>query len=145
MRGSQKITRINLSVSEEDFPLALGIVTADPDYKISLKLNSKLNINLKNHAPVDFQDKEGNQLSFSRFCDDSKSIGSLIQLVSNRSLTNYLLKKLKNIDYLLLLYDSGKDFDHTDIISRIREIDTITGVFNINLKTLRDPNLKYLI
>lgn len=145
MRNSQKIKRIHLSVNEQDMPAVIGIVTSDPDYKISLRLNKKLNISLRNTDPVEFRDNDGNNLVFSRFSDVSKTPDSTIHLISNRSEKYFLLKKLLNIDYLLLLHDPGKNFDTGMIMPQIREIDSVTGVFNIDLKTLRDKNLKYLI
>jgi hypothetical protein len=65
--------------------------------------------------------------------------------VSNRSEKNFMLKKLKNIDYLLLLHNPAKDFSPEKVITQLREIDSITGVFNIDIRTLNDKNLKYLI
>jgi hypothetical protein len=145
MRSSQKITRIHLPVNEQDMPDVIGIVTSDPDYKISLRLNKKLNISLRNTDPVEFTDNDGNMLVFSRFSDVSKAPDSTIHLVSNRSEKYFLLKKLINIDYLMLLHDPGKNFDTGLVTRQIREIDSVTGVFNIDLTTLRDKNLKFLI
>jgi len=145
MRNSQKITRIHLSVNEQDFPLAFGIVTPDPDYKLSFKLNKKLNISLRNTNPVEFRDDESNMFIFSKFADTSSSPDSIFQLVSNRSGKNFLLKKLKNIDYLLIINDPGKNIRPENVLSQLREIESVTGVFNIEFKTLKDRNLKYLV
>jgi hypothetical protein len=54
------------------------------------------------------------------------------------------VKKLKNIDYLLEIYDPVSNFDLTKIISQLREIDTVTAVFTIDMKNLKDKNSKYL-
>ena len=143
MKNSQKITKIHLTVNDEDIPAVIGIVSADPDYRLSLKLNKKLSISLKNTDPVEFQDEKGDKLVFSRFSDSSQPADSNFQLVSTRSGKNFLLKKLRNIDFLLLLSNSAKDPEK--IMSRLREIDSVTGVFNIEKKTLKDKNLKYLI
>jgi hypothetical protein len=145
MNNSQKITRIHLSVNEQDEPVILGIVTPDPDYKLSLKLNKKLRISLRNAKPVEFRDNDGDDFVFSKFADSSVAPDSVFQLVSNRSGNNYLLKKLKNIDYLLIIRDPGKNFKLEQVMLQIREIDSITGVFKIDFKTLKDKNLKYLI
>ena len=67
MKNSQKITRIHLSVNDQDIPAIIGFVSPDPDYKLSLKLNSKLEISLKNVDPVTFQDEEGKTFQFSKF------------------------------------------------------------------------------
>jgi hypothetical protein len=145
MRSSQKITRIRLAVNEQDKPVIFGIVTPDADYKLSLKLNKKLGISLKNTNPVEFQDNEGNESIFSKFADASGAPDSVFQLVSNRSEKNFLLKKLKNIDYLLIIHNPAKTFRSEQVMPQIREIDSITAVFNIEFKTLKDKNLKYLI
>jgi len=145
MRSSQKITKIHLSVNEQDIPVIFGIVTTDPDYKISLYLNKKLNISLRNYDPVETQDNRGNIFVFSRFYDASKAPETIVQLVSNRSQKKFLLKRLKNVDYLLLLHDTGKYFNPGQVMLQIREIDSITGVFNIDLKVFKDKNLKYII
>jgi hypothetical protein len=145
MNNSQKITRIHLSVNEQDESVILGIVTPDPDYKLSLKLNKKLSISLRNTKPVEFRDNVGDDFVFSKFADSSVAPDSVFQLVSNRSGNNYLLKKLKNIDYLLIIRDPGKNFKPEQVMLQIREIDSITGVFKIDFKTLKDKNLKYLI
>lgn len=145
MSNSQRITKINLSVNEQDEPVILGIVTTDPDYKLSLKLNKKLSISLRNIEPAEFQDNEGNKFIFSKFADSSVAPDSAFQLMSNRSGKKFLLTKLKNVDYLLIINDRGKNFRLEQIMSQIREIDLVTGVFNIEFKTLKDKNLKYLI
>jgi hypothetical protein len=145
MRNSQRITRIHLPVDEQDIPIVVGIVSSDPDYKLSLKLNKKLNISLKNTDPVEFPDEEGNKSLFSRFSDTPGAPDSHFQLVSNRSEKNFMLKKLKNIDFLLLFHNPAKNFSLENIMSQIRKIDSVTGVFNIDIKTLKDKNLKYLI
>jgi hypothetical protein len=144
MRNAQRITRIHLSVNEQDIPIVIGIVSADPDYKLSLTLNKYLAISLKNTDAVEFQDDKDNKLHFSRFSDSSGPDWHF-QLVSNRSEKEFMLKKLKNIDYLLLLQKPEKDFSPDRILSQLREIDSITGVFNIEIRTLNDKNLKYLI
>jgi hypothetical protein len=145
MSNSQKITRIRLSVNEQDLPMFLGIVTPDPDYKLSLKLNKKLTISLKNGDPVEIQDEHGNGFTFSRFADVSEADGRNFLLVSNRSEKNFLLKKLKNIDYLLIIHDASGSLKMEQIMLQVREIDSVTGVFNIELKTLKDKNLRFLV
>jgi len=145
MSNSRRIKRIHLSVNEQDEPVVLGIVTPDADYKLSLKLNKKLGISLKNTDPVEFQDNESNKFLFSKFADSSGVSESVFQLISNRSEKKFLLTKLKNIDFVLIIQDPSKNFRLEQVISQIREIDSITGVFNIDLETLKDKNLKLLI
>jgi len=145
MKNSQKITKIHLAVNDEDIPAVIGIVSADPDYRLSLKMNRKLSISLRNIDSVEFQDEKGDKLVFSRFSDSSQPADSNFQLVSTRSGKHFLIKKLRNIDFLLLLRNSAKDISNEKILTQLREIDSVTGVFNIEKKTLKDKNLRYLI
>jgi len=144
MKNSQRITKIHLSVNDQDIPAIFGIVSQDPDYKLSLKLNKELGISLKNSDPVAVSDEEGKEFLFSKFSDSSSAQGSVFQLVSNRSEGEFLLKKLKNIDYVLLIHDPGKNYNLEQVLLLVREIESITGVFNIEFKALKDRNLKYL-
>jgi len=144
MRKTQKITKIHLSVIDQDIPVIIGIVTTEPDYRLSLALNKNLNISLKNTGAVEYKDDKDKILHFSRFSDSSGPDWHF-QLVSNRTEKEFMLKKLKNIDYLLLIQKPEKNFNPEAILSQLREIETITGVFNIEIRTLNDKNLKYLI
>jgi hypothetical protein len=145
MRSAPRITKLHLAVNVHDMPIVIGIVSADPDYRLSLKINKKLSISLKNTAPVEFHEDISNKFLCSRFSDSSVDSDWHFQLVSNRSEKNFLLKKLKNIDFLLLLRDPLKGISADNVMTQLREIDSITGVFNIETKALKDKNLKYLI
>ena len=145
MKNSQKITKIHLAVNDEDIPAVIGIVSADPDYRLSLKLNTKLSISLRNIDPVEFHDENGDKLVFSRFSDSAQPADSNFQLVSTRSGKHFLIKKLRNIDFLLLLQTSSRETGLDKIMLQIREIDSVTGVFNIEKKILKDKNFRFLI
>lgn len=145
MKSMQKITRIQLSVHDQDEPSMFGIVTPDPDYRLTLKLNSKLNIFLKGSAHVHIPENDGKELIFSKFTDDKAAPDLVYHLFSNRSGNSFLLKTLKNIDYLFLILNSGKNSNIENITASLREIDGVTAVFNIEYKTLKDKNLKYLV
>jgi len=145
MKNQQKIKRVHLSLNEKDESILIGIVSADPDYKLSLTLNKKLGILLKNNSPVEPEHFTDSELLFSRFTDMNRAPDIVISLVSNRSGKNFLLKKLKNIDYLLHLYDPENSWNTDQMITSLREITTITAVFNINIKSVKDKNLRYLM
>jgi hypothetical protein len=145
MKSKQKITRIHLSVNDQDDPIVFGIVTPDPDYKLSLKLNTKLHISLKGSAPVEIREKDDKNLVFSKFTDDKAAPDLIFHLFSNRSGNSFLIKSLKNIDYIFLILELGKNSNIENIAGSLREIDAVTAVFNIEYKTLKDKNLKYLV
>ncbi len=146
MKNPQKIKRINLPLNDHDIPVILGIVSTDQDYKLTLKLNKKLSVSLKNEHPVVVNENDGNINQFSRFLFSVPGNDTIYQLISNRTGKSFLIKKLKNIDYLLLIADAGRTVQYEKIITALREIDSVSGVFNISYESIsKDKNIGFLI
>lgn len=144
MSSIQKVTRLKLKINQNnDFSL-FGLVSADPDYKLSLTINKKFRISLKNISPVKITDETGYELTFSRFSDISGAPDISYNLVSNRSGKNFLLKKLKNVDYIFQVQDTENEININQITSSLREIESVNAVFNIDINTFKDKNLQYL-
>lgn len=143
MRSAQKITRVQLEVSQNTDPSLLGIVSPEPDYKLSLAINRKLRISLKSGIPITIE--AGNsEHSFSRFSFTPVMGIITYDLFSNRSRSEFLLKKLKNVDYILSIHGAGSiDFIET-LAGKIRKIELVTAVFVLETNAVNDKNLKYL-
>jgi hypothetical protein len=141
MKKIQKVTRLRLHNDESHDYILLGLVSAEPDYKLSLLLNKKLGISLKTISSLKIH---GIELVFSRFSSANDIRNNNFNLISNRTDKAYLLNKLKNIDYLLQIMVSENESDLNKITSKLREVDAVTAVFNIDIKTLKDKNLHYL-
>ena len=141
----QKVTRVKLNLEQNNEFILLWLVSAEPDYKLSLLLNKKFRISLKNIPSIRLAGDDKSEITFSRFSNNEDRTDLIFVLVSNRYGKNYLLNKLKNIDYLLQIQISEKEANLNLITSYLREIDSITLVFNINMNTLKDKNLHYLI
>jgi hypothetical protein len=147
MKKIQRITKVHLKIGKEEKCLLIGVVSAEPDYKLSLAINRKFGISLKSISPVNITSDTGPEFSFSRFSDSNGSKETIFTLVSNRFGKNFLIKKLKNIDYLFLIYNT-EDESENDILpvtSKLREIESVNAVFNIDVNSLRDKILHYLI
>ncbi|HBE40433.1 MAG TPA: IPExxxVDY family protein [Bacteroidales bacterium] len=145
MKESSKIRRVTLKVSTNEKWVLFGIVAAEPDYKLSLALNRRLGISLRNTRPLTIHDENESELMYSRFSNSSNSSGLVCELTSNHSGKNYLIRKLKNIDFFLLVHDFYEETDPETILSILRETGTITAVFKIDPDIIKDRNLKYLI
>ncbi len=145
MRTTPKIKRLHLKISQNDESVLLGIVSAEPDYKLSLSLNKNLKISLKNSTPVIINNESGEEVIFSRFSDSSASQNLIYDLTSNRSGKNYLVRKLKNIDYIFRIHDPDNETNNNQIISTLRDAECITAVFNIAPESIKDRNLNHLI
>ncbi len=145
MKRTQRITRIPLIVSDEGKRILFGIVSADPDYKLSLAINRKLSISLRNVSPVSITHENTDETPFSRFSDAAASPDLIYSLVSNRSEKSYLIRKLKNIDFLFLVQSQGDIPENERIAASLREIETITAVFNLELNTVPGKYLEQII
>ena len=146
MKQSQKITKIRLETPQYESQSLFGIVSHEPDYKLSLALNQKLGISLKHSDPIIIHDDSGNEHSFSRFTTQLASPDEIAYtLISNRSGALFLLKKLKNIDYLFHIHNSYGSESETEISATLRDTGSINAVFQIDIKTINDKNTSYLI
>jgi predicted oxidoreductase len=65
-------------------------------------------------------------------------------LFSNRSGKSFLLNKLKNIDYVLLIHEPENKAAVESVILCLKELDTINAVFNIEVDNFKDKNLQFL-
>ena len=144
MKGNQKVTRVQLSINHHDGLIMLGLVSSEPDYKMSLTINKKFKISLKNTPPIKVNNEGADELSFSRFSDLSKSPDISFSLISNRSGKNFLIKNLKNIDFVFIVHNNENDNNIEEITARLREIEAVNAVFNIDLNIFKDKNLHYL-
>jgi hypothetical protein len=145
MKKTLKVTRVKLQIDQINDFILLGLVSSEADYKLSLSLNQKFGISLKNISPVKINTENGNDLLFSRFSDTSESPERIFTLVSNRSGKNFLIRKLRNVDYILQVHDSDNKNIVSQITSSLRDISTISAVFNIDTDTFKDKNLHHVI
>jgi len=145
MKSIQKITRVHLKIDQNDDFILLAIVSSEPDYKLSLSINKKFRISLKSSIPVKISDDKGEDLLFSRFTDASMAPDLVYSLVSNRSGKDFLLKKLKNVDYIFQIQKPENEYDIEETISMLRETESVSGVFNVDISSFKDKNLQFLI
>ena len=141
MKKIQKVTRLKLHNDQNHDFILLGLVSAEPDYKLCLSLNKKFGISLKNISPLKIT---GIEHAFSRFSNTNNPGNIVFFLISNRTDKIYLLNKLKNIDYLLQIMVPENESDLKNITSKVREVEAVTAVFDIDIKTLKDKNSHYL-
>jgi hypothetical protein len=144
MKSIQKVKRVQLKVDHKEDLVLLGLVSSEPDYKLSLSINRKTGIFLRNLAPLTISGDNGSELTFSRFSDSSRSSGMTFNLFSNRSGKSFLLNKLKNIDYILLIHEPENKAAVESVILCLKELDTINAVFNIEVDNFKDKNLQFL-
>ena len=145
MKSGVKVKRVQLTDNHSSNSAIIGIVSAEPDYKLSLALNRKLKISLRNDSPITINEDGGNNTAFSRFSDVSGSPHLYYDLTSNRAGKNFLLKKLKNIDFIFQVHNPDGDETVRKITVTLKEIECVTAVFLINPSTIKDKNIQYVI
>lgn len=144
MKINKKIKKHQLDNLLEDEFHIFGLVSSEPDYKLSLILNRKLRIGLKSILPVIIKDSKNSDQSFSRFAS-SGGIAMTFSLISNKSDKDSFFKKLKNVDYILQVYDPENESTADSLNSILRETESITAVFIIDPDSLKDKNIQYLM
>ena len=131
--GSNKIRKIQLKVEDDTQCSVYGIVFPEPAYKLCLALNNLLGISLRSDTPVVADDRKGNEIIFARFCDLSAIPWTWTALVSNRSDNTRLVRKLANIDYLLLRFDDTEnECSNNEISESVRKSEVTNGIFTID-------------
>ena len=136
MNSSSKITRLTIgSDKSEPFNL-LGIVTSEPDYTISLRINKKTGIALRHSDEEIFTGPENDRVSFSLFTTPDNSHA----LVANKSEKKFLINKLNKIDFLFI-QRSGHSSNFTDLVKTIRSIEGVTAVFVFNSAEVKERNI----
>jgi hypothetical protein len=145
MKSSQKITRIQLDVKRIDRVFLYGLVSSDPDYKLSLALNKKMGISLRNSIPLQLPDSTGSEHTFSRFSYINHPDEVSYNLISNRSGRQFLLKKLKNIDYIFQVHYPECENCNSNISTILKTTESVNAVFIIDTHTFNDKNLHYII
>lgn len=143
MKSESRIRRVHLKVDNDDASFCLGIVSSEPDYKLSLQLNKSLKTALKNDKPLQVS-HSGKTILFSRFTDTSHNEDLYILLLANKSSNTYLLPKIKNIDYLFYAHDPDNELDEETFIKKIRSVGFVDAVLKIDIKMLGDKSMKYL-
>ena len=145
MKQQKKVTRIPLVVDETGNITIMGLVSHDPDYKVSLSINRILGISLRNISPFELPGPKAVTTTYSRFRDSSDPHGLIYTLVSNRNGNSHLVRKLVNIDYLFFLQVPDQIPDSDSLAASLRDIDGITAVFNINCITIQPDLLDQML
>ena len=143
MSSDKKVTRHTIKNDELQPFYFLGVVSSEPDYRLSVMINIHLGSDLRKCSEeITLATPEGT-LSFSRFTPDDTAFS----LVSNRNSTYILIRRLKNIDFLIIPGTAQKsDRKHAEVMAKsLREIPEITAVFIFDSREINDRNLELLL
>ncbi|HCM60609.1 MAG TPA: hypothetical protein DIS74_09590 [Bacteroidales bacterium] len=116
------------------------MVSAEPDYRLSVMINRHLGTDLRKCPEDIILDTAAGTRSFSRFAPGNRAFA----LISNRSGGTVLLKKLKNIDYLLVPSQQHDIKTAGQLAASLRLIPEITAVFILDSSETTDRNIALL-
>jgi len=141
MNGKAKITRHAIIDSGMPDFVFLGIVSTEPDYRLSVMLNRHLAIDLR-HSQTDICEVRGkDETTWSRFTTTPLTLS----LVSNKSRGKILIRKLKNIDYLLVIHSADDGKNAGALAAAVRKCPEVTAVFLFESLEIGDRNLSLLV
>ena len=129
---------IKLSVNRQ-FQL-IGIVTNLSSYKLSWLINTNIGFKLTQHHDIIVESKNETQ-NFPSYVFEDIS-GVTYNLISNKTDNCILIKKLKNIDFFIKIEPSLSDNKKNNLIEKLKNINNITSVLEIDTKNLSSPDYK---
>jgi len=139
VKENSKITKITMNQEPGKNFSFLGIVTTEPDYKLSHLLNKRLVISLSHSTDEIVNEPYNENSSFSKFVTRDRKYA----LISNKSDQSLFLRKMGKIDFLFIESpDSNSNINITAEL--IRKINGITAVFVLNSNEIRDKNIEIL-
>lgn len=140
MSNGGKITRHTIPGEEQQEFFFLGVVSAEPDYRLSVLINRHLGTDLRKCDDEIAVQTNSGRPTFSRFT----TVPPELSLVSNRSEGHILLRKLKNIDFFLLICGQVDMQKAEELAATLRKIPEITAVFVLDSRKVTDRNLLLL-
>ncbi|MDX9728836.1 MAG: IPExxxVDY family protein [Bacteroidales bacterium] len=140
MSRERKITRHTIESAAPKTFFFLGVVSAEPDYRLSVMINRHLGTDLRKCPEDIIIETATGTRNFSRFSPENRAFA----LVSNRSGGSVFLKKLKNIDYLLVPAQQDDVKTAEQFAASLRIIPEITAVFILDSRETTDRNIALL-
>lgn len=121
----------------EDYHL-LGLVSNLKDYMLTFFINNLLELDLKKYG--DFKPEPEKDIAFSWYCHWRK--GELVSyyLVGNHHAKGKLVPAQKHLDFFLLI-KNGSEQKVSEIIGKLRTIEKVTAVFQLDMAKVKDMNI----
>ncbi|MCK4701583.1 MAG: IPExxxVDY family protein [Bacteroidales bacterium] len=117
----------------------LGISSSENDYRLSWEINKKLKISLRKSTDHVIKREEIEQ-AFSVYTFSDEEVYLQYFLIANKSENGYLIEELRNIDYFLQIHGDLTDKQQEQIISSVKNIKGVFGVFKLDINTMKSKN-----
>jgi len=125
---------------QPDFSFFLiGISSSENDYRLSWEINKILGISLRKGTDHVIKKKEIEQV-FLVYTFYDEEVYLQYSLIANKSENGFLIEELHNIDYFLQIHGELSGNQKQQIISSVKNIKGVTGVFKLDINTLKSKN-----
>jgi len=140
MSPAKKITRHTISNEEIPAFIFLGIVSAEPDYRLSVLLNKHTGSDFRKNPEDITAISDKARHTFTSFI----SIRPAYKLVSNKNGESLFLRRLGKIDFLLTIGGPSDIKKAEGLAAMIRKIPGVTAVFVFDSREAGDRNVSLL-
>ena len=117
----------------------LGISSSENDYRLSWEMNKILGISLRKGTDHVIKKKEIEQV-FLVYTFYDEEVYLQYSLIANKSENGFLIEELHNIDYFMQIHGDLSDNQKQQITSAVKNIKGVTGVFKLDINTLKSKN-----
>ncbi len=118
--------------------LLFGIVSSEPVYRVAWLINEALRINLSEAEKRKLYNSKKEVLQFFDYFISEEPNDEIFELIHNKCETGYLLEEHSKIDFLLKITHSLSDV--SNIVKKLKHLQGVTMVFNIDVDTLKSKN-----
>lgn len=134
------VKKHRLQYTEKYDFLLLGISSAENDYRLIWNINQHLGlafVKTDNHKVMGKDGKKEYEFSNYRYEDEDTFLN--YRFIANKSDEGPLIDELKNIDYLLVVQGDYTASFTKDLVSGLKNIEHVNGVFRIDPESLKYP------
>jgi len=121
----------------EDYHL-LGLVSNLKDYSLTFFINNLLELDLKKFGDLK-PEPEGKQ-AYSWYCHWRKGEPVSYYLIGNHHANGKLIPAQKHLDFFFLI-KNGSEKRMSEIVGKLRAIDKVTAVFQLDMAKIKDMNI----
>ncbi|MEP7168139.1 MAG: IPExxxVDY family protein [Bacteroidota bacterium] len=131
---AKKVLKLDIK-NEYDF-LLLAVICSYKDYRLCFELNLQLKLKLKREKDLEFMNKQKNKNLFSNFYFSSTD-NEQFRIINNKGTTGAFVPEMKTMDYFIMIRNLNQKKSVDDLITKIKRVEIISGVYEINPDELK--------
>jgi hypothetical protein len=134
------VKKFTLETEPPDDFLLLGIASQEKSHRMAWLLNQHISLQLQKEDDVILFKEDLPAAYFNRFDYTDELNRTTYTLLDNSYENIHLLPELKNISFLIMINGALEFFDVDSLVKKIKKINGIQLVSNVNIKKLKSIN-----